>query len=195
MPDQSPSVVVIAGPNGSGKTTLAPALLRDYVGVYEFVNADTIAQGLSGFRTETVEFQAGRIMLSRIRDLARQRVRFGFETTLASRTFAPWLAKLRQDGYGVHIVFLWLPSPEMAVSRVAVRVAHGGHSVPERTIRRRYRGGLCNFFRLYERLCDSWQFFDNSSARYRKLIAERVHGDLVRAANPSLWGKIQEQYA
>ena len=43
------NVVVIAGSNGSGKSTAAPALLRDYVGLKEFVNADVIAQGLSGF--------------------------------------------------------------------------------------------------------------------------------------------------
>jgi len=45
----SPQVIVIAGPNGAGKTTLAPFLLRDTLGVLEYVNADPIAHGLSGF--------------------------------------------------------------------------------------------------------------------------------------------------
>lgn len=50
----APNVVVVAGPNGSGKSTAAPALLRDYLGIVEFVNADTIAQGLSGFGAEAM---------------------------------------------------------------------------------------------------------------------------------------------
>jgi predicted ABC-type ATPase len=45
----NPLVVVLAGPNGSGKTTAAPRVLRDRLHVSEFVNADTLAQGLSGF--------------------------------------------------------------------------------------------------------------------------------------------------
>ena len=46
MSNSGPRVIVIAGPNGAGKTTAAPFLLRDTLGVTEFVNADTIAQGL-----------------------------------------------------------------------------------------------------------------------------------------------------
>ena len=41
---------MIAGPNGAGKTSSAPELLRDAVGIHSFVNADVIAEGISGFR-------------------------------------------------------------------------------------------------------------------------------------------------
>ena len=47
-----PEVIVIAGPNGAGKSTIAPAVLRDHLGLAEFVNADVIARGLSGFEPE-----------------------------------------------------------------------------------------------------------------------------------------------
>ncbi len=69
MNKSSPNVVAIAGPNGSGKSTAAPALLRDYLGMTEFVNADIIGQGLSGFGSENVAMQAGRIMLERLKEL------------------------------------------------------------------------------------------------------------------------------
>ena len=39
----------LIGPNGAGKSTLAPALLRDTLNIPEYVNADTIAEGLSAF--------------------------------------------------------------------------------------------------------------------------------------------------
>ena len=68
-----PDVVVIAGPNGAaGKTTVAPTLLRDLLQVPEFVNADQIATGLSGFNPQDTAFQAGRLMLSRLHELARE---------------------------------------------------------------------------------------------------------------------------
>ncbi len=156
MSDSSPNVVVVAGPNGSGKSTAAPSLLRDYLGLTEFVNADVIAQGLAGFHAEAVAIQAGRIMRARLRELASQRIDFAFETTLASRSFAPWLRELRDSGYRVHLLFLWLSSPELAISRVSTRVQQGGHHVPEETVRRRYHRGLQNFFTLYH----------NSDARY-----------------------------
>jgi len=66
----TPHVIVIAGPNGAGKTTAAPYLLRDTLGVTEFVNADTIAQGLSAFGPEQVAITAGRIMLACVHELA-----------------------------------------------------------------------------------------------------------------------------
>lgn len=84
-----PSVIVLAGANGSGKTTASTSLLRDELAVTEFVNADVIASGLSAFAPERVAFDAGRIMLKRLDELAAARVSFAFETTLASRTFAP----------------------------------------------------------------------------------------------------------
>jgi predicted ABC-type ATPase len=57
--------------------------------VGEFVNADTIAAGLSAFSPESVSVAAGRLMLGPVQELARTRRDFAFETTLASRTFAP----------------------------------------------------------------------------------------------------------
>ena len=57
-----------------------------------------------------------------MRYLAEARADFAFETTLASRSFVPWLARLRSGGYHVHVLFLWLESADLAVNRVAARV-------------------------------------------------------------------------
>jgi len=156
-----PHCFVIAGPNGAGKSTAAPALLRDLLGVAEYVNADLIAQGLSAFDTQSVAFQAGRVMLERLHQLAARRRHFAFETTLSTRGYLPWLRGLQADGYAFDLAFLWLPSPEMAVARVAERVRSGGHDVPEAVIRRRYVRGLDNFFRRYRTQADRWWLIDN----------------------------------
>lgn len=157
-----PSVIALAGPNGAGKSTLGPVLLRDTLAVRHFVNADVIAQGLSAFAPEREAFSAGRIMVRRLHDLAEHGETFAFETTMAGRSYAPWLEGLIQRGYDFHLVFLWLPSAELAVARVASRVARGGHSVPTRTVQRRYNSGLVNFFDLYRDLATTWRLFDAS---------------------------------
>ena len=123
----APLVVVLAGPNGAGKSTSAAHLLRGALAVDEFVNADTIAQGLSAYRPESAAVTAGRVMLDRLRFLARERRDFAFETTLAGRGHARWLQSLRAAGYRAHLIFLALPAAELAVARVAERVRQGGH--------------------------------------------------------------------
>lgn len=85
LSEDSPQVIVIAGPNGAVKTTPAPFLLRDVLKIREYVNADPIASGLSGFAPEGVAFQAGRVMLGRLHELAGQKRTFAFESTLAAR--------------------------------------------------------------------------------------------------------------
>ena len=136
------------------KTTLAPFLLRDTLKLREYVNADPIALGLSGFDPGSVAFEAGRVMLKRLHELASQKRTFAFETTLAARHYAAWIKSLRSAGYSFQLIFLWLRSPELAINRVQERVRSGGHNVPENIIRRRYEIGLKNFWKLYQPLAD-----------------------------------------
>jgi len=105
---------VIAGPNGAGKSFAAPRLLQRGHHIREFVNADQIASGLSAYAPESVAFEAGRLMLGRLRALAEQRASFAFETTLASRSFAPFLARLGRDGYEIRICYIYLASADLA---------------------------------------------------------------------------------
>jgi predicted ABC-type ATPase len=189
-----PKVVVIAGPNGAGKSTTAPAVLRNALKVPEFVNADTIAAGLSAFSPEKVAIAAGRLMLDRVHELAREHRDFAFETTLASRSFAPWLKQLQTDGYTFHLVYLWLPTVELAVARVAERVRRGGHAVPESTVRRRYDRSLANFFTIYSRFADSWVMLDNSIRRRPRVVAKRSIGRPIRALDADGWSALRTRY-
>jgi predicted ABC-type ATPase len=193
MTSGRPHVIIIGGPNGAGKSTTAPSLLKGSLKVTEFVNADTIAQGLSAFRPEAVAVQAGRVQLHRLKALAKARVDFAFETTLASRSFATWINGLCRSGYTFSLVYLWLPSPELAVARVAQRVRLGGHDIPEKTIRRRYRSGLRNFFRLYRPLAASWFFYDNSLPYRPILLASGNFDTATFTSETTTWSKIEEQ--
>jgi predicted ABC-type ATPase len=162
MESRQPNLYVVAGPNGAGKSTFARLFLPEYADCREFVNADLIAAGLSPFNPESLDLQAGKLMLERIETLAEARVDFGFETTLAGKSWVPVLRRLRELGYRLHIFFLWIPGPELALKRIEERVRAGGHFVPEEVVRRRYARGLHNFFQLYTPLVDGWLIFDNS---------------------------------
>jgi predicted ABC-type ATPase len=167
----SPGVVVLGGPNGAGKSTVAPRLLRGSLRVEEFVNADTLAQGLSAFRPEDAAMEAGRIMLARLDFLESQRRSFAFESTLASHALARRLTRLKEQAYRVHIVYLWLPTADLALARVAARVRAGGHDVPADAVRRRFARGRQIFFTLYRPLAHTWRLYDASSITGPRLVA------------------------
>ena len=135
--------------------------MPDLLECREFVNADEIARGLSPFNPESVAIEAGRLMIQRIESLVGQRKTFAIETTLATRSYAALVHKVHDLGYNVVLLFFWLPSPEIAVKRVAKRVSEGGHNIPSETIYRRYRLGLQNFFEIFIDIVDSWSFYDN----------------------------------
>lgn len=132
--------------------------------------------GLSAFSPEKAAFRAGRILLSRVTELANAGESFAFETTLATRSFAPWLKRRQREGYRVHLLFLWLPNVEMAIARVAERVRLGGHDIPEEVIRRRYVRGTHNLRRLYLPFADSWRLIDASVATGFGMIAQGGRG-------------------
>ena len=137
--------------------------------------------------------EAGRVMLQRLHHLTEQRANVAFESTLASRTLAPWIRGLLQTGYLFHLCYFWLPSADVSVERVQRRVRLGGHNVPEETIRRRYESGLRNFFELYKPIATTWRFFDNQQDFGPKLIAEwRPPDETIH--DIELWRKIREGY-
>ncbi len=194
MATARPTVIVLAGPNGAGKTTAAPRLLRDVFSLAEFVNADTIAQGLAGFDPDLAALEAGVVMFDRIRQLSALRRSFAFETTLASRSLAPWIAKLIQEEYDFRLVFLWLPSADFAVQRVMDRVRLGGHNVSETTVRRRYSRGLHNFFQLCQPMATTWRMYDNTDVMNMRLIAEGHRGEVPIILDSPLSAQIRREH-
>jgi len=187
---QSPTVYVIARPNGAGKTTFSAEFLPDFVNCREFLNADLIAAGLSPFAPETQNLRAGRLLLTRIKELTGGKQDFGFETTLSGRSYVRLLNEMKNDGYRILLFFLWLPSADLAVARVKNRVRQGGHNVPEPVIRRRFESGIRNLFRLYRPRLDAWWLYD-ASRLPPKVVAEEEDGEL-RLFHSGLFEQIKQ---
>ncbi len=164
MTRKEKKILILAGPNGAGKTTFAREFLPAEASCLIFINADLIAAGLSPFSPGDAAIQAGKLMLREIEQHAKRGESFAFETTLSGRIFARMIPGWRESGYRVKLFFLSLPDVETAISRVAVRVGHGGHDIPEKVIRRRYTAGWENFNNVYKSIVDKWVLYDNSGA-------------------------------
>ena len=183
---------VIAGCNGAGKTTASYTILPEMLDCKEFVNADEIARGLSPFQPGKASIEAGRLMLKRIKTLIESGENFAFETTLATKSYVNLIKKAKEKEYQTTLLFFWLYSPDLAVSRVKNRVKEGGHNIPEDVIRRRYTSGLKNFFKLYLPVTDNWLFVNNSGEIY-EIIAEGSFEEIT-TSNKLLWNEIREKY-
>jgi len=183
----SGNVYVIAGPNGAGKTTFAREFLPNYAHCPNFVNADLIAAQLSPKAPERVAILAGRQMLEEIEAFAEQGADFGFETTLAGRGHLNLIRDLKRRGYEVHFFYLWLPSVELAISRVRERVLRGGHDIPEDVLRRRFARSFRNFWNYYRSSADEWTLFD--SEHKPAVVASEANG-AIQIAGQALYNRI-----
>ncbi|MGD9887827.1 MAG: zeta toxin family protein [Halothiobacillaceae bacterium] len=165
----SPKIVIIAGPNGAGKTTFATDFLPNEAQCPDFLNADLIAAGLSPFRPDAAAMRAGRVLLQEIRERIKRKASFAFETTLSGKAYAQAIPEWRKAGYHVKLIFLSLPSVEMARLRVLARIAQGGHAIPESIIERRFNAGIEHFHSIYKPLVNAWVLYDNSGDEPRVL--------------------------
>lgn len=183
-----PNLFILGGPNGAGKSTSAKVVLTEERSVAEFVNADVVQaeRGVS-------DVEAGRIVLRRLDELAVARRDMAFETTLASAGLKSRIAMMRDNGYLLHLIYVWLPSADTAVQRVAARVRSGGHAIPEDVIRRRYERSLENFFNHYLPVADAWIIVDNSTRPLRTIAARDV-GSSTQVYDERLWEELRRRY-
>ena len=182
---------IIAGCNGAGKTTATYTMLPDMLNVDEYVNADEIAERLCPENPAKEALRAGRLMMERVKELIDKNEDFGIETTLATRSFAKTIVEAQRKGYMVIVVFFWLRSPELAIKRVAMRVAAGGHDIERETIVRRYAQGLENLRNIYIPVCNYWLIIDNSDAKRLK-VAEGGLSYPIRIYNEKIYNKIMK---
>lgn len=158
----------------------------------EFVNADIIGADLRKQDPDRpgADVTAGRIVSARLRSLATDRQNFCFETNLASPGLVGRIDGWKATGYETRLIFVSLPNVDIALARVAARVAAGGHDVPEATVRRRFTSGLRNFFGVYRTRVDVWTLYDNSTEAAvlvaggrgsDELIHDRQRWELLRA--------------
>lgn len=154
------NAIIVAGPNGVGKTTFAEKYLD--VHALEYISADKIALKLNPEDPSKVRVLAGKLFFQEIETVVENGKDLLIEVTLAGLGFRRTVHRLKQAGYTVHLIFIFLKSPDLCVNRVRERVAQGGHDVPKEDITRRFYRSIANFWRIYKNIVDTWILYSNS---------------------------------
>lgn len=181
---RQPTCWIIAGPNGAGKTTFALEYLPQVAGCQVFVNADLIAAGLAPLAPEGRTVAASRVFLREISQNILARRDFGFETTLAGLSYRGLIKRWKSEGWRIELIYLALPSVELAKRRVAERALHGGHDVPLADIKRRFSRSLNNFLNEYVFLADQTMCYWNAERDPVVVFSQR--GTRRQVAEPAL---------
>ncbi len=158
-----PRIYLLAGVNGAGKSSLGGAAIRDLGG--DYYNPDEAARSLMvanpGLGQTEANSKAWVIGKKLLEKAIANRLDFAFESTLGANTIPALLRVAAQQGYGVHVWYAGLSSPELHIARVKYRVQKGGHDIPEADIRRRFDHSRLNLIELLPHLT-ALHVYDNS---------------------------------
>ena len=174
---------LIAGANGSGKTTLARELLVNEN--ISFLNADEYAKELNPEDLSKVKISAGKKLFEELEKCINCGFSFAIETTLAGSLYVKIIKNLQKKGYKVHLIYVFLDSPQMCIARIKGRVKQGGHYIPDLDVRRRYTRSLKNFWTCYKDIVDSWGLYYNGSGQ--SVFVANGTKDGIDILNPSLY--------
>lgn len=178
--DRRPIIVALAGPNGAGKSTFYEAHLA-HAGLY-FVNADVVALslGLDAYR-------AAEVVETLRRQLAGLRESFIFETVFSDPVGSK-LAFLKDAGalgYTVVLVFIGIAEPEISETRVAMRVAGGGHDVPREKLIERFPRTMNNLKAAIRELSNVWIYDHSDLAKGYRLVARMEDRNPIEIFEPT----------
>lgn len=183
-----PVLHVIAGPNGAGETTLFDRVLGPAT-LLTFVDADVIARLTWPGDEEVHGHEAGKAAEARRDALLSAGRSFATETVFSHPSKVELLRVAKARGYLVHLHVVIVPLG-LSLRRVKLRSSQGGHSVPTRKVRERFR-------RLWALLAEAIQIadeavvYDNTSAsRPFREVARYLAGAPIAEDLPA-WSPLQ----
>lgn len=164
--NERPVLVAIAGSNGAGKSTFFESHLKD-CGL-RFVNADVLAEEL-----DVGPYEAAEIADALRRSLIASRESFIFETVFSDPVGdkVGFLREAADAGYRVVVIFIRIADAETSIQRVSMRVAQGGHDIPDDKLKSRFDRTLANLQLAVEQL-PHVVVFDNSDLAYPYRLVE-----------------------
>ncbi|MBP3506440.1 MAG: zeta toxin family protein [Lachnospiraceae bacterium] len=153
--------ILIAGVNGAGKSTLYQIL--DSLKDIKRINTDEIVRSFGNWRNAEDIIKASRIAVKEIKYAFDAGISLNQETTLCGSSIMKNIEKAKALGYEIVLHYVGVESVEIAKKRIAYRVAHGGHGIPDVDVERRYTESFENLKRVIP-ICDLVVLYDNTEA-------------------------------
>jgi len=168
-----PRLWIVAGPNGCGKSTAyGRSDVAEFDGSVWIINPDLLTARLRA--TEGMEGAAANLAaVARIETWLDASIdvhqTIGVETVLSTPKYRRLLLKAKVRGFDIRFIYIYVDTLERQLERIRLRVAKGGHDVPQdKVAARRKRSFLqCPWF--FWNAHQAW-IFDNSGSE-PKLVA------------------------
>ena len=134
MLKSKPKLIIFAGPNGSGKSSVTEEYPLKNI---KYINADDIAAN------EKISNLDAAIKATQQReDALKNKKSFAFETVMSMPDKIDLMAKAKEAGFNVKLIFVTTQDSEINLDRVKHRVTKGGHDVPKDKITARYERSM-----------------------------------------------------
>jgi predicted ABC-type ATPase len=159
----SKKIIIVGGANGVGKTTFAYQYRDEYK--IDYLGADEIAASIDKKVNENIELKAGKIFFRRLEEYLVSGKSVIIESTLSGTGLSRQLEKFKENGFTIHLVYVFLDDFAICKKRISGRVKKGGHNVPEKDIERRFYRSFINFRKIYLPLADTWHILYNGLKR------------------------------
>ena len=174
-----PAFVIVGGVNGSGKSTFAAkAAGTDLLLRQTAINPDTLSQqaeaeakrrgldlGNHGANIVGVE----RAEKAAWKAVAEHRSA-ALETVLSTDKLVPLVRAASAREFRTRLVFVALPTVDLCIERVEVRVRQGGHAVPADRIRKRWQRPTMTSF-AFSTLWMMFWYSPTSTLLFRRLCS------------------------
>lgn len=173
-----PTFWIVAGPNGSGKSTLySNTDIEGFGRSIWIINPDLLAARIR--TNENMQLlPANGEALTRIELWLNASIHayqtVGVETVLSTDKYRKLVTQAKERGFEIRLLYVTLRTAEMNIERVRLRVAAGGHDVPENKIVERRERSFQQMPWFLEQ-ADIAHIYDNSD-RIPALIARKANG-------------------
>ncbi len=177
-----PTLILVAGPNGSGKSTLSTEISAGVT----VVDPDALARMIAPAEPFRAAIPAARRAIVMCRTLITQQASFIVESTLAGHGAMSLMATAKLAGYRTLLIYVALGDPDLHIDRVRLRVAQGGHDIPDADIRRRYFRSLSRAPEAI-RLADEAIVLDNAGPEPERVLMLRSGQITWKSASLPEW--------
>lgn len=151
-------LIIVGGANGVGKSTLAYKI-RDEFGI-DYLGADDIAFQMKN-NSGNSDIKAGKEFFRILEQCLSVEKSLIIESTLSGLGMANNIRNFKKKSYEIHLTYVFVEDVKICKDRIRLRVAKGGHSVPDEDVERRFYRSMKNFNDVYKHLADKWQIFYN----------------------------------